>query len=83
MTYSYAGIGCPAGPVYAGCTFDLAPGAAASVYQPADLDASTGLFAVTVSATGADIACIANETYGAGQSAGTGDWSMSYNGFGQ
>jgi hypothetical protein len=83
VTYSYAGIGCPADPVYAGCSFTLAPGEAKSVYQPADLDASVGLFAASINATGANIACIANETLGAGQSNGTGDWSMSYNGFGQ
>jgi hypothetical protein len=83
LTYSYAGLGCPSGPVYAGCQFTLAPGEAKSVYQPDDLDANTGLFAATVTATGANIACIANETMGPGQSAGTGDWSMSYNGFTQ
>jgi hypothetical protein len=84
VTYSYGGVGCPADPVYAGCSFSLAAGEAKSVYQPADLDATTGLYAVTVTATGANVACIANETQAANQQAGNmGDWSMSYNGFGQ
>jgi hypothetical protein len=83
VTYSYSGVGCPADPVFAGCSFSLAAGEAASVYQPADLDAITGLYAVSVTATGAPVACIANETQGPNQAAGTGDWSMSYNGFGQ
>jgi hypothetical protein len=83
VTYSYAGIGCPAGADNVACTFSLAPGEAKSVYQPTDLDANTGLLAATVTSTGANIACIANETMGAGQAAGTGDWSMSYNGFTQ
>ncbi|MGQ9599815.1 MAG: hypothetical protein ACUVWZ_10405 [Anaerolineae bacterium] len=84
VTYSYSGIGCPAGPQYPSCTYTLTPGEAKSVYQPADLDATTGLFAVTVTATGAPIACIANETLPAARGRpGPGDWSMSYNGFGQ
>jgi len=82
VTYSYSGVGCPADPAYPGCSFDLGPNEAKSVYQPDDLDATTGLYAVTVSSSGT-VACIANETMGAGQAAGTGDWSMSYNGFGQ
>jgi hypothetical protein len=83
VTYSYSGVGCPADPVFAGCSFSLDAGEAKSVYQPADLDATTGLYAVSVTATGAPVACIANETQAANQKAGTGDWSMSYNGFGQ
>jgi hypothetical protein len=83
VTYSYSGLGCPAGAQYPGCSVSLNPGEAKSVYQPADLDAITGLYAVTVTATGAPVACISNETNGPGQGAGTGDWSMSYNGFGE
>jgi hypothetical protein len=60
----------------------LDPGEAKPVFQPNDLDATTGLYAVTVTSPGT-VACIANETNGPGQGAGTGDWSMSYNGFGQ
>ena len=57
VTYSYSGIGCPGG----GCSFSLTPGEAKSIYQPGDagLAGNTGLFAVTVEATGANIACIA------------------------
>lgn len=84
VTYSYSGVGCPTDPMYPGCQYTLAPGQAREVYQPADLDATTGLFAVTVTATGAPIACIANETLPVYNGPpGPGDWSMSYNGFGQ
>jgi hypothetical protein len=84
VTYSYSGIGCPAGPQYPGCSYTLDPGEAKSVHQPTDMDATTGLYAVTVTSTGGQIACIANETHAANQQAGNkGDWSMSYNGFGQ
>jgi hypothetical protein len=84
VTYSYSGgVGCPAGAIYPGCSFTLAAGEAKSVYQPNDLDATTGLYAVTVTSTGGQVACIANETLGANQSGTQGDWSMSYNGFGQ
>jgi hypothetical protein len=81
VNYAYSGVGCPGG----GCSYTLTPGQAKSIYQPADagLAGNTGLFAVSVTATGANIACIANETQAANQQAGTGDWSMSYNGFGQ
>jgi hypothetical protein len=81
VTWEYSGIGCPGG----GCTLNLNPGEAKSVFQPADagLAGNTGLFAVTVNSTGAQIACIANQTQSTNQQAGTGDWSMSYNGFGQ
>ena len=81
VTYTYSGIGCPGG----GCAYTLNPGEARSVYQPADagLAGNTGLYAVTVTATGAQISCIANQTHSGNQQAGTGDWSMSYNGFGQ
>jgi hypothetical protein len=83
VDYSYSGgVGCPADPDYPGCSFDLDPGEAKPVFQPNDLDATTGLYAVTVTSPGT-VACIANETNGPGQGAGTGDWSMSYNGFGQ
>jgi len=81
VTYSYSGGGgCGQ---YAGCTFTLLPGEAKQVYQPVDLGAATGLKAVTVTSTGGQIACIANETLGANQTGTMGDWSMSYNGFGQ
>jgi hypothetical protein len=79
VSYSYSGIGCPVGT----CSFALDPGEAHEVYQPTDLGANEGLFAVTVTATGGEVACIANETLGANQGGSMGDWSMSYNGFGQ
>jgi hypothetical protein len=80
-TYAYSGIGCPGG----GCSFVLGPGETAEVVQKFDggLAGNKGEFSVTVTATGAQIACIANETHSVNQQAGTGDWSMSYNGFGQ
>lgn len=84
VTYSYSGgVGCPAGPVYPGCTLTLNPQEAKPIYQPADLDGTTGGYGMTVTATGAPVACIVNETHPGNQAAGTGDWSMSYNGFGQ
>jgi len=82
VTYAYSPAATCA--QYAGCTFTLAPGEAKQVYQPADLGAGvTGLKAVTVTSTGGQVACIANETLGANQTGTMGDWSMSYNGFGQ
>jgi len=87
VTFTYSPGGCPGG----GCSYTLTPGAAKEIYQPgatSGLGGATGLFAVTVTSTGAPIACISNETNPANTNSTLpsykeGDWSMAYNGFGQ
>jgi len=80
VTVAYSG--------YASYTLpSLAPGASIEVYQPADPNLSLpsgyrGSVTLT-SSGGVPIAGIVNETNPPGQAAGTGDWSMSYNGFNQ
>lgn len=52
------------------------------IYQPGEAflpDGYRGSVSVTANAAGAQVACIVNETHGANQIAGLGDWSMSYN----
>lgn len=63
----------------------LAAGASTEVYQPGEsFLPSTYRGSVTLTSSGSvPIAAIVNETNGPGQGAGTGDWSMSYNGFSQ
>jgi len=79
VTYTYANGG--------GGSFSLAPGASKEIYQPTDMPNSgdiNGRTSVTVTSSGGvAIAAIVNETNDTGQVAGTGDWSMSYNGFNQ
>lgn len=63
-------------------TITLAPGASIEIYQPGEAflpNGYRGSVTVTANASGAEIACIVNETHGANQAAGKGDWSMSYN----
>lgn len=76
----YDGVGCYNLP-------SLAAGASTEVYQPAETSVSlpSGYQGgVTLTSSGSvPIAAIVNETNGSGQAAGTGDWSMSYNGFNQ
>lgn len=80
VTYSYSDVGCPSGD----CTFDLDPGESEEIYQPGDGLSAGYRGSVTATSSGSvPIAGIVNETNSAGQAAGTGDWSMSYNGFNQ
>jgi hypothetical protein len=63
-------------------TASLDPGVSVEVYQPGESflpNGYRGSVTVAASATGAEVACIVNETHGANQAAGMGDWSMSYN----
>jgi hypothetical protein len=63
-------------------TTSLDPGVSVEVYQPGESflpNGYRGSVTVAASATGAEVACIVNETHGANQAAGMGDWSMSYN----
>jgi hypothetical protein len=63
-------------------TKSLNPGESIEIYQPAETflpNGYRGSVTVTAKATGAKIACIVNQTHGANQAAGKGDWSMSYN----
>jgi hypothetical protein len=63
-------------------TKSLSPGESIEIYQPAEAflpNGYRGSVTVTANATGAKIACIVNQTHGANQAAGKGDWSMSYN----
>jgi hypothetical protein len=64
-------------------TASLGPGDNIEINQPAESFLPTkyrGSVAVTANSSGAEVACIVNLTHPANQSAGTGDWSMSYNG---
>jgi hypothetical protein len=63
-------------------TASLGVGDSVEVYQPGEsflMDGYRGGVTVTANASGAEIACIVNQTHGANQAAGMGDWSMSYN----
>jgi len=63
-------------------TGTLAPGASIVVVQPNEAflpNGYAGATTVKANASGAEIACIVNQTHGANQAAGMGDWSMSYN----
>jgi len=63
-------------------TGTLAPGASIQVYNPAESflpNGYIGAATVTANTAGGEIACIVNQTHGANQAAGMGDWSMSYN----
>jgi hypothetical protein len=63
-------------------TSSLAPGASIQVYNPSESflpNGYVGAATVTANASGGEIACIVNQTHGANQAAGMGDWSMSYN----
>jgi len=63
-------------------TKSLAPGESIEIYQPAETflpNGYRGSVTVTAIEAGAKIACIVNQTHGANQAAGKGDWSMSYN----
>jgi len=63
-------------------TPSLAAGASIEIYQPGEAflpNGYRGSVTVTAGAVGAEIACIVNETHGANQGLGLGDWSMSYN----
>ena len=63
-------------------TISLDPGKSIEIYQPAETflpNGYRGSVTVTAKAPGAKIACIVNQTHGANQAAGKGDWSMSYN----
>jgi hypothetical protein len=81
VSYSYAGLGCPGGS--GACNFSLGAGAAKEIVQRDDLGATLGPYAVTVTASGSPVACIANQSNYFRMNQGEGDWSMSYNGFGQ
>jgi hypothetical protein len=63
-------------------TASLNPGDSIEIYQPGESflpNGYRGATTVTANASGAEIACIVNQTHGANQAAGMGDWSMSYN----
>lgn len=62
----------------------LAAGASTEVYQPAETFLPSGYRgSVTLTSSGEKIGAIVNEANPVQQAAGTGDWSMSYNGFNQ
>jgi hypothetical protein len=63
-------------------TSSLAVGAATEVYQPNESflpNGYRGSVSVKATAGNGKVACIVNQTHGANQKAGKGDWSMSYN----
>jgi hypothetical protein len=63
-------------------TTTLTPGEPIEVYQPGESflpNGFRGSVTVTANASGGEVACIVNQTQGANQAAGMGDWSMSYN----
>jgi hypothetical protein len=63
-------------------TASLAPGASVEIYQPGESflpNGFRGSVTVQANASGGEVACIVNQTQGANQAAGMGDWSMSYN----
>jgi hypothetical protein len=70
---------------YAANAYDtgtLEPGDSIQKYNPAETflpNGYVGAVTVTANASGGEIACIVNQTHGANQAAGMGDWSMSYN----
>jgi hypothetical protein len=70
---------------YAGNAYNtatLTPGASIVVVQPNEPflpNGYVGAATVKANTSGAEIACIVNQTHGANQAAGMGDWSMSYN----
>jgi hypothetical protein len=63
-------------------TASIDPGESVEVYQPGESFLPSGYrgsVTVTAAEASAEIACIVNQTHGANQAAGMGDWSMSYN----
>jgi hypothetical protein len=77
LNFSYQG--------YAPNAYDSASllvGDSVEIYQPGESflpNGFRGSVTVTANTAGAEVACIVNQTHGANQAAGMGDWSMSYN----
>jgi len=74
---------------FGGANYNITVNAGSShqIYVPGDSNVTVanygGSVTLSTSTPGALLIATCDETYGAGQAAGTGDWSMSYNGFAQ